>query len=151
MRASSSKFATFALLLSIPVLFVITWLFPLVGIILGIIYLLFIVLTTSLMIFRKHRETYLQGRVSRPIFIRNASLEISGVLLSIGFAGLAGRYLAQAATAEIINGLTKLITGILIGLLVGLSIGIIIKKLTGYLIKTSLESERYRNSHLKLD
>ena len=85
-------------------------------------------------IFKKHKKTYLEGKITRGNLIRNVSLEILGILLAMILAGLAGRTLAQIVTSPIANELTKLITGIVIGIFVGVIIGLLVKKTWGRLV-----------------
>jgi hypothetical protein len=55
--------------------------FPYDGIKVGVIFLLFTLVTTSFAIVGKHRELYRQGKITRPPFIRNGALEILGFLV----------------------------------------------------------------------
>jgi hypothetical protein len=133
-----SRHSTMISLLLILALFATIWLFPSIGIMLGMMILLFFgLVATSCMIVKKHRETYLQGKIPRVIFIRNVCLEISGILLAMILAGLLGRYLAGIATRQIDHELIKLVAGIGLGLLVGMVVGVLIKRVSSHLVRTS--------------
>lgn len=132
-----SRHSTLISLLLILALFASVWLFPSSGITLGVIFLLFGLVATSYVIVKKHRQTYLQGKTSRVIFIRSVFLELSSILLAMILAGLLGRYLAGIATRQIDDELIKLIAGIGLGLLVGLFVGMLIKRASSHLIRTS--------------
>jgi hypothetical protein len=112
------------------------WLFPSAMPVLSITLLLLSLGAAILLIIKKQREAYIEGKITRTIFVRNISLEILGVLLAMIFAGLLGRTIVQIVTSQIANDLAKLITGIMIGLLVGIAIGILVKKTWGRLVKT---------------
>jgi len=71
----------------------------------------------------------------RSMFVLNIFLEILGILLAMTLAGLFGRHIAQIATEQINNDLTKLIAGIVIGLLAGMGVGILMKRAWGRLLK----------------
>jgi hypothetical protein len=138
MTALLSKHTTLISLLLILALFATIWLFPSIGIMLGMMILLFFgLVATSCMIVKKHRETYLQGKISRTHFIRNVCLEISGILLAMIAAGVLGRAIAEVATRHIGNDLLKLVAGIGLGLLVGLFVGMLIKRASSHLVRTS--------------
>ena len=115
------------------------WFFPSAISIIGIACLLLSLAAAFSSIFKKQREAYRQGKITRAVFMRNVLFEIFGILLAMTFAGLLGRYIAEFVTGQIGNDLTKLITGILIGLLAGMGVGIIMKRTWGRLVKTSLE------------
>ena len=104
------------------------WLFPSTGLMLGIIFLLFSFVVASSAIFNKHREAYLQGKITRVIFMRNILVEIIGILLALILAGLCGPYIAKIATGQINNDLTRLIAAIIISLLAGMGIGVLVKR-----------------------
>ncbi len=63
------------------------------------------------------------------ILARKTLFEITVIFVSILLAGLLGNYIAEIATRQIINELTKLIVSIFIGLLVGLSVGVLVNRL----------------------
>ena len=79
-------------------------------------------------ILKKNKESYLQGRITHGVFVRNVLVETLGILLAMTLAGLLGRYLAQITTAQIANEFTKLFVGILIGLLAGMGVGFIVSR-----------------------
>jgi len=127
---------------STPILFcilltllVLAWRFPWAGLRLGIIFLLFSLVTGSLAVIEKHRQAYRQEEITRGVFIRNAVLEITGILLAMTLAALLGRPLATSATQGIGNGLLRAIAGIVVGLLAGLGIGFVVKQTWGRLVK----------------
>ena len=100
-----------------------------------IIFLLFSLVTGSLAVLEKHRQAYRQGKITRGVFIRNAVLEITGILLAMTLAALLGRPLAALATRGIGNGLIRVIAGMLVGLLAGMGIGFVVKQTWGRLIR----------------
>ncbi len=89
-------------------------------------------------IFRKHRTTYLQGRLTRAALVRNIFLDMFGILLAVVLAGLLGRYLAGVLTRPINNDTARLIAGITIGLLVGIGAGLLVNRAWGHFVKTHL-------------
>ena len=74
---------------------------------------------------RKHWRSYKQGNITRNVVMRNMLLDIFGILLAMTLAGLFGRHIAEIATEQINNDLTKLIAGVVIGLVVGIGIGLL--------------------------
>lgn len=102
---------------------------------LGILFLLFGLVTASLAVLKKHRRSYRQGSITRAVLVRNILLDMLGILLAMILAGLLGKYIAQAATAGIDHDLIRIVTGILLGVLVGGCIGLLIKLAWGRLIK----------------
>lgn len=127
--------------ISLLVLLVVLWQFP-TAINAIFVAILAISLTTAiLVIFKKQREAYLQGKISRGVFVRATFLEIIGILLAMILAGLFGRYIAQVATAQIANDLIKLIAGIVIGLLAGMGVGVLVQRTWGRLMKISFERQ----------
>jgi len=111
------------------------WKFPLIAPFLGPTLLLLSLAMAVSSVLKKHKEAYLQGKITRAIFVRNISLEIFGILLAMALAGLLGRHIAQIATEHINNALTRLITGILIGLLAGIGVSILVKYTWGQIVK----------------
>ena len=97
--------------------------------------LLSVVVLTIIVISLKWLRSYKEGKMTRTLMVRNTFFEISGVLISMTLAGLLGRYIAEIATEQIGNNLTKLIAGIVIGLLVGLGVGVLMKRTWGRLVK----------------
>lgn len=122
-------------LLLLIIVFICAWLFPSAGLILGVTVFLFSLVIASFAVTRKHRQAYLQGKITRGIFIRNVLVEIFGILLAMVLAGLLGRYIAQIATEHINNDLTRLITGILVGLLAGTGVSVLVKHTWGRIVK----------------
>jgi hypothetical protein len=100
-----------------------TLLFPSTGAMLGITFLLVSFGMASLIVVKRNRDAYLHGKITRTVFLRNTALEMLGILLAMGLAGLLGRYLSQAVTLPISHTLTRLVTGIIIGVLVGACVG----------------------------
>ena len=105
------------------------------GLRLGIIFLLFTLVTASFAIVGKHRELYWQGKITRWVFIRNAALEILGVLLAMSLAAGLGRPLAALATRGIGNDLLRLIAGLVVGLVAGIGIGFLVRQTWGRLVR----------------
>lgn len=127
---------------STPLLFIIhltllilAWRFPSAGLKLGIIFLLFSMVTASLAALEGHKKAYRAGIITRGVFIRNAVLEITGILLAMTLAGVLGRSIATMATQQIGNGLMRVIAGILVGLLAGFGIGFLVRQTWGRLAK----------------
>jgi len=89
----------------------------------------------SLSVVKRNRGMYLQGKITRGVFLRNTTLEIFGILLAMGLAGLLGRYLSQAVTLQISHTLTRIMTGILLGVLVGAGVSLLVKRTWGRLVK----------------
>jgi hypothetical protein len=112
----------------IVTLLVITFIFPSIGGILGIAFLLSGFLLAGIVIIQRHREAYLQGKISRRVYIRNACLEIAGILLAMLLAAWIGNLIAQIATRQIDHTLIRFIAGIIIGLLIGIGVGSVVKK-----------------------
>jgi len=124
----------------LPILLFFLWQYPSTIPVFGIAFLLFSLAVAVSSIFKKQREAYLQGKVTRGIFARNVILETFGILLTLTLAGLFGRTIAVIATEPIQHDLTKLIAGMVIGLLVGMGVGILMKRTWGRMIKSTLES-----------
>lgn len=122
-------------LLLLIIVLICAWLFPSAGLILGVTVFLFGLIIASFAVTRKHRQAYLQGKISRGIFIRHILVEIFGILLTMVLAGLLGRYIAQIATEHVNNALVRLVAGILIGLLTGIGVSILVKHTCGRIVK----------------
>jgi hypothetical protein len=122
-------------LLLIAVLIVVSLLSPSVGGILGIMVLLLGLVLTSITLIRKHRESYLQGQISRLVYIRNVIFEIIGVLIAMILAAWFGNHIALLATQQIDHSLTRFFAVILIGLLIGIIVGTAVKKTWNSLLK----------------
>ena len=76
-----------------------------------------------------------QGKPTNKIrMTRNILLELTGILIAMLLAGLAGRYGAEALTHQIGDKWMKLTVGILIGLLTGLGVGIVFRRAWGRFI-----------------
>lgn len=135
MTAFIKKHSTPILFCILLTLLVLAWRFPWAGLRLGIIFLLFSLVTGSLAVVEKHRQAYRQGKIRRGVFIRNAVLEITGILLAMTLAGLLSRPLAASATQGIGNGVIRAIAGIVVGLLAGIGIGFVVKRTWGRLVK----------------
>ena len=135
MTAFFKKHSTPILFCILLMLLVLAWQFPGAGLRLGIIFLLFSLVAGSLAVLEKHRQAYHQGKITRGVFIRNAVLEIMGILLAMTLAALLGRPLAALATRGIGNGLIRVIAGLLVGLLAGIGIGFVVKQTWGRLVK----------------
>jgi hypothetical protein len=122
------------------ILLICMWLFPSSRFILTILFLLFAFVLASFPVIAKHRQSYLQGEISRKVFMRNMSFDVTGILLAVVLAALLGRYIAAMATEQISHDLIKLIAGIVIGLLIGLTVGIVVKHAWERLVKISPEN-----------
>jgi hypothetical protein len=131
------KHSTLILFCTLLSLLVLAWLFPAAGLKLGIVFLLFSLVAASLAILAKQKEAYRAGRIRRAVFIRNAVLEILGILLAMGLAGYLGRALAVLATQNIEHALVKVIAGILVGLLAGMGTGSLVRGAWARLVKVS--------------
>lgn len=134
------KYAIFIAVLLFLSLLIAIWLFPSAGLIFTILFLLLGFVLASLPVVEKHRQDYLQGKISSRVYRRNVLFDVAGILLALIVAALLGRYIAAIATEQIGNDLIKLIAGIIIGLLIGLAVGILVKKAWGYFAKTSPEN-----------
>ena len=135
MAAFFRKHSTPILFLLLVTLLILAWLFPSAGLILGIIFMLFSFFIASSVVLEKHKEAYRQGKITRGIFIRNVILEMTSILLAMLLAGLLGRYMAEIATRQIDNDLTRVIAGIMVGLLVGMGVGTFVRKTWGRFAK----------------
>ena len=121
--------------ISFLALLVVLWQFPTIIYVISIILVFLSLTTTTSSIFKKHREAHLQGKITHMGFTRNIFLEIFGILLTMTLAILLGRHIAEIATDQISNDLTKLIAGIVIGLLAGVGIGLLVKRIWGSFVK----------------
>src|SRR5262245_23592420 len=129
------KYSTPIFFLLLVILLILARLFSSAGLLLGIIFLLVSFFIASFIVLQKQREAYRQGRINRSVFIRNAVLELTGVLLAMVLAGLFGRYVAEITTWQINNDLIRTIAGIMVGLLIGVGIGAFAKNTWGRLAK----------------
>jgi hypothetical protein len=114
-------------------------LFPSYGLMLTMLFLLSGFFLASLPVIEKHRQAYLQGKISRRVYVHNVLFDVIGILFALTAAALLGRYIAAIVTESIGNELIKLIAGIMIGLLIGLAVGIFVQRSWRKLIKTSPE------------
>ena len=113
------------------------WVNAKAGIVLTLIFLLFVLSATSYTIIQKNRNACQQGVISRSTSIKNTCLEISAVLLAMILAALVGRYLTVMLSGGINGTPVKLITGIGLGLLAGWIVGLFVKHASGRFIRTS--------------
>lgn len=146
MKTFLSKYSSLLSILLIPIIFFVAWLFPSMGMVLVITSLSFGLILNSLMIVKKHRKAFLQGKLSRIIFVRNVSLEILGVVLVMCLAGFLGRFIADIATRHITNDLTKLFAGITIAFLIGMVVVALIKRGWNMLQKVVSKINTYKPS-----
>ncbi|MCC6298748.1 MAG: hypothetical protein IT314_05590 [Anaerolineales bacterium] len=93
--------------------------------------------SATVSIFKRHKVSHSQGKITRGDFVRNVSVEILGILLAMALAGLLGRYLAQIAMEQIHEVSIKFIVGIMIGLLAGMGVGVLVKRTWIQLVKIS--------------
>jgi uncharacterized membrane protein len=100
------------------------WWFPAAGLILAVNFLLFSLVIAGFSVVKKQKQAYLRGEISRIVFVRNIILEMLAILLIMIIASVLAQYMAEIATRQIYDDLTKFITGILVGLLVGVAVGI---------------------------
>ena len=129
------KHSTLILFCTLLSLLALAWLFPSAGLKLGVVFLFFSLVTASVCVLAKQNEAYRAGRLTRSAFIRNAVLEITGVMLAMALAGFVGRALAVLATQNIEPALLKVVAGILVGLLAGIGIGSLVRGAWGRLVK----------------
>ena len=92
-------------------------------------------LIAVVLIIKKHRNEYSQGRISRAVFLSNTILDTLGLFLAITLAGLLGRYLGQIMAVQFANEPAGFIAGIVIGLLMGLTVGRLVRRTLGRLVK----------------
>ena len=138
-----SLFRKYALIISVLLFLSVlacVWLFPSYGLILTILFVLCGFVLASFPVVEKQRQLYLQGKISRKVYIRNILFDITGLLVALILAVLLGRYIAGIATEQIGNDLIKMIAGIMIGLLIGIAVGTMVKNTWKRLAKTSFEN-----------
>ena len=99
------------------------------------VFIPFCVANAVVSFFKKHRTSYLQGKITRSVFLRNIFLDILAILLAMVIAGAFGRFISQVATAYIIPTLIRIVVGILLGVLAGACVGLLIKRAWGQLVK----------------
>lgn len=90
-------------------------------------------------ILQEQRKLYLEKRISQSQLVRNALFQVAGILLAMALASLLGRWVADAATQQISNGLIKFIAGMVIGLLAGMGVGFLVKQMWGRLSGSGAE------------
>jgi hypothetical protein len=135
MTAFFRKHSTPILFFLLVTLLILSWMFPSSGLLLGILFLLLSFFIASSAVLQKHREAYLQGRITRRVFLRNVLLECTGIVLAMLLAGVLGRYMAGIATRQIRDDLIRVSAGIMVGLLVGMGVGTCARKTWGQLAK----------------
>ena len=135
------KHSTAILMSLLLILLILAWIFPASGLKLGIVFLLLICLFTSLVVLEQHQKAYRKGEITRAVFIRNSTIEISGTGLVMVLAGLLGRAAAEFATQPIQHELFRVIAGIVVGLLVGLGVGLLAKKTLRRLVELSPKAQ----------
>ena len=143
MIAFIRKYSTILLVSSLFTLLILAWLFPASGLKLGIAFLLLSFLIASIVVMEKHQKALRKGEMRRGVFIRNATLEVSGTFLVMLLAGLLGRYAAEVATQQIEHDLLRVLAGLGVGLVVGLGVGILGKKTLRRLVDVPFQ----RRSH----
>lgn len=111
------------------------WLLPSVTPALGVALIVISLSLALFSVFKKHHTAYLQGKLTRAVFLHNTFLDMFGILLAVVLAGLLGRYLAEMVTQPIGNDTAKVIIGIIIGLLVGIGAGLLVNRTWGYFVK----------------
>ena len=129
------KYSTLAIILLPVILLILMRSSPLLGITFGIIYILFGVIVLSYSIYKRHKKSYLQSKISRSIFFRNNLIEIIGVLLALILAAPIGKYLAMIGTQHINNEILLLLVGLVIGLLAGAVTGALVKGVSNRMVR----------------
>ena len=135
------KHSTAILMSLLVTMLVLAWLFPSAGLKVGIAFLLLSFFIASLVVLEKHRQAYRKGEIPRPIFIRNAAIEVLGTGLVMGLAGPLGRLAARTTVPPFDPPLLRVGAGITVGLVVGLSVGILAKKTIRRLVEVSLKAQ----------
>ena len=128
MIAFIRKHSTILLISGLFTLLLLAWVFPTSGLKLGITFLLWSFFIASVVVMEKHQKAFRKGELRRGIFIRNATLEVSGTFLVMLLAGLLGRFAADIATRQIDQDLLRLGAGLGVGLVVGLGVGALAKR-----------------------
>lgn len=134
------KYSTNILVLLLVILLISIWLFPHFRSIFTILFLVCGLALASSPVIEKHRQAYLQGKISRRVCTRNILFDVVGIVFALILAVLLGRYFAEATTELISNEFIKLTAGIVIGLLTGLAVGIFIQQSWRRLIRISPEN-----------
>lgn len=131
------NYSTPILVVMLIALLSLTWLFPSSGGRLGIAFLLVCLLIASAAALEKHERAYREGRLTRLQFIRDASLEILGLLLAMVLAAGVGRYAAGMASHSIENDLLRTLTGIGVAMAVGFGVGAFARGTWGRLMRAA--------------
>jgi hypothetical protein len=134
-----TRYLHFILISLLLALFVLAWLFPGAGTLVGTAFVLLSFSIVSVAIVRKQRDSYSRGRISRGMFLRNVVLEITGTGLTMVAAGLLGRTLAGMLTAQVNDDLVRFAAGMGIGLLAGILVGLFVSQTWGRLVRNSLQ------------
>ena len=129
MLTSLKKYSTIVSLLLVLALFALTWFYPSTGLMLGTILLVLTLGMACVSVFKKHRKSYVQGKIPYLIFMRNVAMEITGILLATACAAYFGNYIALVATQSIGDMLIRFAAGVAVGLLIGIAVGVLIRKL----------------------
>ncbi len=125
------------LFLLILALLLSAWLFPSVTPALSVALLLFSLGFAVFVLLKKHRTAYLQGRITRRVFVRNMLLDILGILLAVALAVLLAHYIAGIIAKPIRSDTPRLLAVTLIGLLAGIGVGMFVNRIWGRLTKIS--------------
>lgn len=115
-------------LLLLVMLVILMWFVPSAMPVLVISLLLLSFGVAILLIIKRQRELYKRGDITLSELVRKIALEVFGVLLAMGLAGLAGRYLGRIVITQITDDLAKVIAGIVISLLAGAGVGVLVKR-----------------------
>jgi hypothetical protein len=129
MIATVRKFSTASFALFLLTFLILVWLIPSMGSTLAIIFLLLSLTIAGFNIFEKHSKAYFHGHLSRITLLRNITLDITIIILTIVFAGLLGNYVAKIATRQLDNALIQFVASVIIGLLVGIWVGVAMKRI----------------------
>lgn len=128
MLTSLKKYSTVISLLLVLLLFLVAWLYPSLGLALGTVLLVFTLAMACISVLKKHRKAYTQGEITYLIFLLNAALEITGILVATACAAYIGNYMARITTQSISDALIRFAAGVFVGLLIGIAIGAVIRK-----------------------
>ena len=131
------KYQSIIFALLILSLFGVAWLFPSIGIIFGVIFVLLSLSISSYIVISRYREAYLKGRLPRNVSMHNMRIEMVCIIIAMTIAGLLGWYLALVAAGYAGSALIRTVIGIGIGLLVGLVLGAILKKAINHFLKAA--------------
>ena len=112
----------------ILLLFIVAWFYPSLALMFGSSLLVLALGMACIGVIKKHRASYLQGKITYLIFMRNVAMEITGILLATACAAYLGNYTALIATQSIGDTLVRFAAGVFVGLLIGIAIGAVIRK-----------------------